>query len=58
MTGMVRQSRAGGKYWIFIHHILTDKWYWIDAYTVLSTIDNGKKSLSWKELSNFEWKVE
>lgn len=55
MNGMTRQSRAGGKYWIFIHHITTDKWYWIDGYTVLSTIDNGKKSLSWKELENHKW---
>lgn len=55
MNGMTRQAAAGGKYWIFIHHILTDQWYWIDSYTVLSTIDNGKKSLSWKELENHKW---
>ena len=56
MNGMTRQTAAGGKYWIFIHHVPTDKWYWIDSYVVLSTIDNGKKSLSLKELENFKWK--
>ena len=56
MTGMVRQIAARGTYWIFIHHILTDTWYWTTAETILETIDKGKKSLSWKELEL--WKEE
>lgn len=57
LNGMVRQTKAGGLYWIFIHHITTDKWYWIEAKTVLDTIDKGKKSLSWKELKPYEWEI-
>lgn len=55
LNGMVRQAAAGGNYRIFIHRIKTNQWFEIGTYEVLSRIEQGIKSMSWKELENFKY---
>ena len=55
MRGMIRQAAAGGQYKIFIHRIQTNEWFQIGTYEVLSRIEEGRKSITWKELANFKF---
>lgn len=55
---MVRQHAADGEYWVFIHNIKTDTWYKVYGPMLLQMEkDEGKKSIKWIELKEFEWKV-
>lgn len=55
MRGMVRQHAAGGTYKIFIHRVPTDEWFEITPYQILSRIEEGRKSITWKELQQYKF---
>ena len=49
-AAMVKQRKAGGRYWIWIHNLLTDTWYFTQGYLVLAARAEGKKSFKWSEM--------
>lgn len=55
LSGMVRQNAAGGRYKIFIQQLPIKQWYEIDSHEVMKRLNDGIKSISWKELANFKF---
>lgn len=51
-NAMVRQDKAGGLYWIWIHNLTTNSWYWITGRDILNARAQGKKSLKWDEIKS------
>lgn len=49
-NAMARQWAAGGLYKIFIHNLLTDTWYELNAGEVFCAEATGKKSIKWKDI--------
>lgn len=46
---------AGGSYWIYIHALILKKWFKI-PYTLVTQIKaEGKASIKWQDLSQYEW---
>jgi len=43
-------SNSGRHYRIYIHNLLTNVWYRIDATTYVTTINSGSKSIKWSDL--------
>lgn len=52
-----RQIVAGGKYWFFVHHIPTDRWYWIEADKILAAFDQSGTML-WEDLEPYLWSIQ
>jgi len=52
---MLKQTNAGGQYWVYIHRLETDEWYRVPASLILKTKHNNIKSLKWKDLSAYSW---
>lgn len=50
-NAMVRQSKARGLYWIWLHNLTTNHWYWIEGQDILNARAEGKKSLKWTEIA-------
>lgn len=48
---MVRQKAAKGHYWIWIHNLKTDTWYFTEGYNILKARAEGKKSFKWSEMT-------
>jgi len=56
-AAMRKQTAAGGEYFIYAHHLVTDRWYRIPASFILQTKDDQKGSIKWTELSMYLWKM-
>ena len=50
LAAMRMQIAAGGNYWIFIHCLDQNKWYWIYGQDVIKRIDKNIKSMKWSEM--------
>lgn len=48
---MKRQRAAGGKYYIYIHHLLTDLWYKVECRQILAVEEAGTKSIKWENMT-------
>ena len=49
-----RQTIAGGKYFVFIHRLLTDDWYKVPAEILFNA---NKSSMKWRELEPYKWQL-
>ena len=47
---MVQQHAANGRYEVYIHNLLLDEWFTIDAVDVLERKAKGIKSMKWTEM--------
>lgn len=56
-AAITRQFAAKGNYWIFIHRLETNQWYWIHGSTVLAVQNSGKQSMKWIELEPYKWEL-
>lgn len=50
---MKKQRAAGGKYYCFIHNLLTNEWYVVEGARILDTEEQGTKSLKWKDMTKW-----
>lgn len=46
---------AGGEYIVYVHRLATDQWYAVPYDHIDCLREAGKGSMSWDELSPFEW---
>lgn len=46
-----KQMLSGGLYFFFVHNLATDTFYIVPAAEVFATIEAGKKSLKWSEMT-------
>ena len=54
-SSMIRQVAAGGRYTVYLHNLVTDRWYAVPAGLILETKTNGRKSLKWTEIEHLRW---
>ena len=52
-----RQVLAEGKYIFYIHNMNTDTWYEVPAQILHKIEEEGKKSVKWKDLENYIWRL-
>jgi hypothetical protein len=46
---------AGGEYIVYVHRLATDQWYAVPYAQIDFLREAGKGSMSWDDLSPFEW---
>lgn len=56
LSAMVKLKALGGNYTVFVHNIVTDKWYELTGSLVVDLIKQGNKSIKWGDMSRLEWK--
>lgn len=55
MASLRKQVAASGNYWIIIHRLETNEWYWLHGHTLLDIESKGKKSMTWDDLLFNKW---
>lgn len=54
----IKQTRAGGDYLVFVHHLPTARWFCIPYRIIDAAEQAGKKSFRWDALENgYEWSL-
>lgn len=51
----IRQERAGGRYWVFIHQIVNDTWHVVGESKIVLLHEGSKKSIKLKDLGEYKW---
>jgi penicillin-binding protein-related factor A (putative recombinase) len=46
---------AGGSYFIYVHHLISDRWYRIPFALVQAARELGSSSIKWPELEEYSW---
>lgn len=46
---------AGGAYFIYVHHLISDAWYRIPFALVQAARELGSSSIKWSELEEYSW---
>lgn len=49
-----KQMLSGGLYFFFVHNLAGDVFYIVPASQVFETMESGKKSLKWNEMTRWE----
>ena len=57
VAAMHMQVAAGGNYWVFIHHKMTNQWYMLTGSMIVNQMKLGIKSIKWKEMECYKCQV-